>query len=521
VKERQIIPFVDWAEKSVVLDDGKPIVFQPHQRKILSHAFSLGPDGKLPYSTVIYSCVKKSGKTTIAAIVTLWIAFELEPRSELILAANDYDQAAGRVYKEAKKIVERSAVLKSRAPSITTTQITLADGTVIKAIPTDATGEAGANQSLSAFDELWGYTSERSRRLYEELTPVPTRRNSIRFISTYAGYTSESTLLEDLYHQVFDDHDHLKPGVEMPIPGLPCYAIGNMFVYWDHHPRMPWQTVEYYRGQRQELRPTAYLRLHENRWVSSESGLFDMALWDACVDRTHRPPLPNKQIKLFVGVDASVKKDRSAVVSVYMDDSRLKLGPKRFWQPTPEAPMDLEETMEAYLLELKEGYSLAAVRYDPYQFHRSATTLKKLGLPMEEFPQSLPNLTEMGQNLFDLVKFGNIVLYACSDMRKEATAAIASDSGRGMRIVKEKSSHKIDQIISLAMACHGVTHQKELVTPRIAFVSQDMGPKDFVEPPPCKPGEVLIPIFEGGDKPVAYEKITRRQRRGIYLPGIR
>ena len=50
---------------------------------------------------------------------------------------------------------------------------------------------------LSSWDELWGYTSESSRRLWEALTPVPTRKNSIRFISTYAGFEGESGLLWD------------------------------------------------------------------------------------------------------------------------------------------------------------------------------------------------------------------------------------------------------------------------------------------------------------------------------------
>ena len=71
---------------------------------------------------------------------------------------------------------------------------------------------------------------------------------------------------------------------------------------------------------------------------------------------------------------------------------------------------------------------------------------------MQEYPQTTGNLTECGQNLYDLVKYHNIVLYACKDMRYEATCAIAKETGRGLRIVKEKSSQKIDQVVALAMA---------------------------------------------------------------------
>ena len=121
--------------------------------------------------------------------------------------------------------------------------------------------------------------------------------------------------------------------------------------------------------------------------------------------------------------------------------------------------------MEAYLLELHRGYKLLSVKYDPFQFHRSATTLAKKSLPMEEFPQTGGNLTEMGQNLYDLVEYGNIALYPCKDLRYEATCAIAKETGRGLRIVKEKSTQKIDQIVALAMAVLEATREKDLLFP--------------------------------------------------------
>jgi phage terminase large subunit-like protein len=244
---------------------------------------------------------------------------------------------------------------------------------------------------------------------------------------------------------------------------MPCWENGRLFMLWDHKPRMSWQTKEYYAAQREELRVSAYLRMHQNKWVSTESGLFDMQEWDACVDREHSPPLPDiyKGVRLWVGVDASTKRDRSAVVSCFREDGKVKLGPKRWWQPTKSEPMDLEETMEKYLLELHKGYTLVAVYFDPFQFHRSSMTLAREGLRMVEFPQTSGNLIEIGQNLHDLVTFGNIVLYPCKDLRKEAASSVAKETPRGMRITKEKSTHRIDQIISLAMACLDASREVE------------------------------------------------------------
>jgi phage terminase large subunit-like protein len=395
--------------------------------------------------------------------MTYW-AFNIEPPNEIITVANKRDQALARAFKELRGYIARNPILLNEAENIIGNQVTLRNGSSVIAIPNDAPGEAGSNHGLTSWDELWGFTSERDRRLYDELTPVPTRKNSIRFISTYAGYEGESALLEDLYYEIFNPDGTLKDGVNRPLgENFPAYAKGELFMYWDHKPRMPWQTPAYYASQKQQLRVNTYLRLHENRWVSSESGLFDMDKWDSCVDPDHSPPLPNKSIHLWVGVDASVKKDRSAVVSVYKDGDKIKLGPKRFWQPTAADPMDLEETMESYLLELQKGYSLRSVNYDPFQFHRSAMTLAKKGLPMLEYAQTGPNLTEIGQNLYDLVEYGNIVLYPCKDLRFEATCAIGKETGRGVRILKEKSSQKIDQVVALAMAALDATKRSDLI----------------------------------------------------------
>jgi hypothetical protein len=341
--------------------------------------------------------------------------------------------------------------------------------------------------------------------------PCPQKR---RFISTYAGFEGESELLEELYHKIFDEQGNVKPGVKRPLGNdFPAYALGELFVYWDHVGRMPWQTKRYYKSQKQQLRLNTYLRLHENRWVSSEISLFDMAKWDDCVSRWHKPPLPSKEIKLSVGVDASTKRDRAAVVSVYRDGDKLKLGPKRFWQPSKKEPLDLEETIEAYLLQLHADYSLACVRFDPWQMHRSGTTLRKAGLPTEEFPQTESNLTEIGQGLFDLIEYKNIKLYRCKDMRYEATCALGKETTRGLRIVKGKSSQKIDQIIALAMACLPLGHKH--VIPRVGVVNIDelpTGPKYKLGKPAKKPkihpekGEQLVPVYIG-DTIVEYEII--------------
>jgi phage terminase large subunit-like protein len=442
--KRKIIPAVQWIEANIRVEGDRLIRLKKHQKKILARALAVGSNGKLRYQTIVYSCPKKSGKSTLNAAVVLWTAYEAAPGTEIKVLANDLEQAAGRVFRIAKAMVKREPALMSRVEGMTQREIRLVDGTTITAVASDASGEAGSNHSLASQDELWGFVSENAVRHHEEHTPVPTLPISFRFITTYSGYVGESVLLEGIYQRG-------KKGKRL-WSLLPVWENGPLFMYWDHKGRMPWQTKEYYEAQRQELRPLQYLRLHENRWVSSENALFDMGKWKLCEHSGHKPPMPDKNIRLFCGVDASVKKDRSAVVSVYYHEGRLMLGPKRWWQPSKANPMDLEQTLEAYLLELADSYTIQVCLYDPFQFHRSAMTLRQQGIHMVEFPQSVPNLTLMGSTLYDLVEYRNLTLYKCKELRAEAAVSIAKEKDRGLQISKEKSGDKIDQVVALAMA---------------------------------------------------------------------
>lgn len=448
------VAFIDALVKKSEL--GKPFRLMPHQREILRLAFQFDVDGRLPYDTIMYSCPKKSGKTTENAALTLWWALTQESDNEILICANDFDQAQARVFKTITRLLKRNPELGHGA-AIQSDKIILDNGTTIQAIASEYAGAAGSNHGLTSWDELWGYVSESSRRLYEELSPVPTRKNSIRLITSYAGWENESDLLMGLYKQGVSQEEHPEGQGERIHPELPIYANreARLFCYWDHEPRMPWQTQAYYRTQKRTLRPGTYLRLHENRWATAEERFITPELWDPCVDRTLSPMLPNFDHPLFVGVDASTKHDSSAVVAVRWDEKgeKLVLASHRIWKPTPREPLNLEETIEAHLRDLHGRYSVAEILADPYQLHRSITTLQAAGLPIREFPQTTANTTAMGQVVFDLLNGKNIKLYPAEDLRQHALNTVAVESSRGWRIAKEKAGSKIDAIVALSMAC--------------------------------------------------------------------
>jgi phage terminase large subunit-like protein len=451
--ERDFVGFVDRFVK--VGETGQPFELYPFQRELFDAAFEFDADGRLAWDTFVYSTVKKSGKTALNGLVTLWWALTQEIPNELFVLANDQEQAQSRAFAAMAKIIKRNRDLRDLA-KVEAKKVVFENETTVVALASDYASAAGSNHGLVSFDELWAYVTEGSRRLVDEMTPVPTRRNSIRFVSTYAGFEGESDLLRELYLQGVGPEEH-EDGKGVRIhPTLPLYlnAEARLLVYWDHEGRLPWQTERYYAAQRKTLRPSAYIRLHENRWTTGESAFITPEMWDAATDPTHRPVLPTvPKPTIFVGVDASTKHDTTAVVAVRWNAGKVELVDHRIWTPSPEEPIDLEATVEGYLRTLRQGYAVRAVKADPFQLHSIIGRLALEGLAIEEFPQTPANLTRMGEALLGLLNGKNLRVYPSDELRAQAMNTSAEESTRGWKISKQTGFRKIDSIIALAMAC--------------------------------------------------------------------
>jgi phage terminase large subunit-like protein len=414
------------------------------ERAFLNHAFKFNHDGKLLYTEWLYSCPKKSGKTTFAATICLVLMLLYGGHyPEATLAANDQDQAVGRVFEMVRRIVLASPLLRDGA-RITQDKITFsALNATITAIPASFAGAAGGNQNISVFDEAWAYTSERSRRLWDELVPPPTRKVACRLTVTYAGFEGESLLLEQLYQR----------GKALPQVGTDLYAGDGLLMFWSHQPIAPWQDESWLASMRHE-RPSAYQRMVLNEFASSDSQFVDMSAWDACVQPSLAPVVLDRRLHVWVGVDASVKRDTTALVACTFDKKTkcVRLIAHHVFTPKPGDPIDFEATVEATLRDWKKRYNLRKVFFDPFQMVAVAQRLAKAGILIEEFPQTVPNLTAATSNLFDLIQSRQLVLYPDANMRLAVSRAIIVESSRGWRLDKLKQFHKIDVVVALSMA---------------------------------------------------------------------
>lgn len=452
---REIGPLA-WAEGPYgwLMIDGDPIELSPWQRAVLLAWWQR----REMVMTLGISNIKKTGKTTVNAVLTAWRWLVLP--GEHFIAANDRDQSEGRQLAMIDKMVERHPILRN-AVSQTKTLLTFEPtGSTLEALEVDAAGRAGAPELRTvSHTEAWGVQSELARRAWEELTPPPDLCQgfpALRIVDSYAGWEGES----DVWHSLVDRG---LAGEELE-GTWPLYRSGGLLLFHlqgiEAQERCFRGTEErraiYYEDQRQELRGNSYKRLHLNQRTQAEGAFIEAADWDALIVEGYRCPSPRTAgVSLTVGLDLAPKHDYAAAVSVWRVEDNdeghwLALGPYRIWRPGRELDFS---AVEEWLSDLCKNYHIRRVVYDPYQGTYLAQRLRDEGLTIEEYPQTVSNLTRAGNALYDAIKQRRLVVYEGADqLRRHVLAAAAKETDRGIRLIKGTGRHKIDAAVSLAMA---------------------------------------------------------------------
>jgi hypothetical protein len=421
---------------------GKPFELFDAQRQFFAHCWRLRDDGRLLYPEQTIGWIKKSGKTVSAAmhVLTTTLVFGGKYAEAYIVAA-DLEQALGRVFGEIKKIIESSPLLRPEC-EITQSRIRFPQlGATITALAGGSGADiAGAHPTIVSVDEVWTIDSERARRLFDELVPVPTQQISCRLVTTHAGYSGECELLEELYDK----------GMALPeiAPGL--RAGDSMLFTWSHEPLAPWQTEQWLVEMRRTTRPLQYLRQFENRFVSSSADFISSEMWDKCI-KWSAPPASNPMMPVFCAVDASTKRDSTAIVAVNGESNDgVRLCFHKIFEPSPGNPIDFAQ-VEQCLLDLKKRYPLLTIVFDTSQLAFMMQRLSRVGLKVEEFVQNPANLSALTQNLYDLVRYERLSVYPDQKLRNAIVRTCVVEKTSGMRIAKDRS-HQNDCVIALGMA---------------------------------------------------------------------
>ena len=243
------------------------------------------------YPELVYGAPKKSGKTTLAALIVLvMVLLRNDGRfAEAYCVANDFEQAQSRVFAVIRRIVEVSPLLKHEA------KIT-ADRIMFPALDATHHGDCvrrgvGCRRQpgdLVASMSCGATPRSARRRLWDEMITSPARKISCRLTMTYAGFAGESVLLEELHKRGHGAADEVGPSLR---------AGDGMLFAWHTEPVAPWQDERWLAEMRRSLRPSAYARMIMNEFVSPESKFVDLAAWDACVQPSLVPVVQDRSLR--------------------------------------------------------------------------------------------------------------------------------------------------------------------------------------------------------------------------------
>jgi phage terminase large subunit-like protein len=412
----------------------KPIVLLDWEKAIFRDIFF----AKIKPTLALLGMPKKRGKSTIAAIVALWTLL-FKPMAEVYIMGPDVQQGTLVVFDKIRKAVRMHKWLRAIC-KVRIDRIEYGDG-FIQVLPCNATS-AGLNPDLVIFDELWQFTTTEAKRAIDEMTTVPTKE-MLTLIVSYAGYEDETdSPLYLLYKAGIDQAE----GKEEKDPKF-------YFIWLTDYEGVPWVTPNYLTLQKKRLRDSSFRRMHRNEWVSSEEQFIDAATIDACINPNHSRG-QKYDGPVCIGLDVGPKHDCTAVAVVgKADDETLCIVDHAVFTPPKGGTLDLEKTFENLLVIYQKEYDIRAVYFDPYQAIRSAQTLRKKGLRMVEYPQTVANLVQIADTLQGLLKTGGLMLYESPELRQHLLNAKVKEHTRGWRIVKSSEAQKIDLTIALAMAC--------------------------------------------------------------------
>jgi phage terminase large subunit-like protein len=435
---------------------------------------------------------RKNGKTTMVACLALYLLLaDGERGGEIVVAANDKDQA-GILFRAAASMVAEHPALAARC-RVVPTRKEIHDrksGSVLKAVSCDVPGKLGMDLSAWIYDEL---AFAPKRDLYDVLdTSGGSRRQPLGIVITTASWNMQGVGYEEYQYAcrvrdgVIDDPSYLPVIYETLEPNPDAGEDGH-----DWTDESTWKLANPALGDFRSLeelrdrvekakdipaRQVAVKVLYLNRWLQSSAARFiDYQRWEACRvldigDLAGRPA--------YGGLDLSSTTDLSAfVLAVPMEDGRIALVPKIYipgddlhqrgerdgvsyetWAEaghltvTPGPVVDYS-VIESDIKAAGERYDLRAVAFDRWNSSSLVQGLMGAGLQMVAMGQGFQSMSAPTKALQSLVLGKGIVHPGNSVLDWNISNLIVTqDDADNVKPSKDKSSHRIDGAVASIMA---------------------------------------------------------------------
>lgn len=190
---------------------GKPFILELWQKALVAATFGIvhKVDGTRKYQEVLLIVARKNGKSTLAAAIGLYLMVadgELGP--EIYAVATKKDQAK-IIWLEAKRMVQKSPVLRKRIRPLVAEMVSDFNDGVFKPLGRDSETIDGLNVHGATFDEVHAWTD---MNMYDVVVDgTSARENPLIFITSTAG-----TVRESVFDRLYDECELVINGYDDP-----------------------------------------------------------------------------------------------------------------------------------------------------------------------------------------------------------------------------------------------------------------------------------------------------------------
>ena len=489
-KAEHILKFVKFCRHVKGPDAGKPIELEDFQVLFLAGIYGFrhkGDHSKRWVTDVILFVPRKSGKTTLASIISLYELLFGEAGPEVFTLATNREQAS-ICFDSSKAIMENmKPELQSKFIAYRSELKKAGDSTsTYRALSRDnrKTGD-GKNPSCAMIDEAAQIVERASIEVLH--SGMGARKNPLRMYLTTASFTKETKFYEDLSHF----KAVLRGAAEDTYKwfGL-MYSIdqgdewSDPKIWGKANPMLGISvTVEAIQHMADEAKnkPASlneFLCKQLNIYVSANSAWVDRRYWDESI-----APMPEKKPEAtFVAFDLAHSRDLNAVCTLhrygeedlyarfkfFLPEDSLAFVPNHYLpiflqaqasgilQLTPGNVTDLNE-IESYIRQECEIHNAKEIGFDPYNAAALVANLFADGLPVKKIGQGMAALSNPSKATEQLIlkkaikhdgnpfvgwQLGNCEVYI--------------DVNNNVKVRKNEAdpSAKVDGIITLIMAIH-------------------------------------------------------------------
>lgn len=410
--------------------------------------YDLDESGRRKYNIALIAMPKKNGKSAFGAGIAIYFMFCDVPYGQIIIAAASRDQASMIIYTKMRQSIQLDPELKRACYPMRREQIEVySTHTTARCLAHQYETAAGLNPNFTCFDELWTFSD---RKFYDELTTVPTRKDPLVVIVTYAGY-EEQGLLWDLYCDGIAGDTVMDTG-DPDVIVKRGRSDSRMLMFWSHKNLAPWVTDDYLKGQRSRLPPDVYARLHENRWVAAGSRF----ITSADIDGVHNTPwviqvgpIRDRYIQYIVATDLGLSDDRAARVVGHYDpaDQNVYVDNIRVWQGSPDEHVPIAE-VEADLVNCAKQFGTRTLVIDPWQMEYVIQRLKGYYTVIPFNFSS--DMVHLSQTIISVLYGKRLKCYMEPELDKELRSTIIRQSPTGWRIDHPKRKHN-DIVVAAGM----------------------------------------------------------------------